>query len=110
MSDMLEIFLIGFGVYLFYRIAIIFLKSKKTIHTNIYEMLMLATIFMISTFAYKHQKTHILIAFLVKSNQRFTVVEAESKEEAKEKYEKQVKRDAVIKVGQLFENIRECGK
>jgi hypothetical protein len=64
-SDMLEIFLIGFGVYLFYRIAIIFLKSKKTIHTNIYEMLMLATIFMISTFAYKHQKTHILIAFLV---------------------------------------------
>ncbi|EWS32064.1 hypothetical protein T807_01609, partial [Staphylococcus aureus GGMC6004] len=49
MSDMLEIFLIGFGVYLFYRIAIIFLKSKKTIHTNIYEMLMLATIFMIST-------------------------------------------------------------
>ncbi|EYQ61864.1 hypothetical protein W269_01363, partial [Staphylococcus aureus DAR2026] len=65
MSDMLEIFLIGFGVYLFYRIAIIFLKSKKTIHTNIYEMLMLATIFMISTIAYKHQKTHILIAFLV---------------------------------------------
>ncbi|UFO77511.1 hypothetical protein I5B93_10470 [Staphylococcus aureus] len=33
--------------------------------TNIYEMLMLATIFMISTIAYKHQKTHILIAFLV---------------------------------------------
>ena len=48
--------------------------------------------------------THITKA---KSNQRFTVVEAESKEEAKEKYEKQVKRDAVIKVGQLFENIRE---
>ncbi|HEH8000951.1 TPA: DUF1381 domain-containing protein, partial [Staphylococcus aureus] len=48
--------------------------------------------------------THITKA---KSNQRF---EAESKEEAKEKYEKQVKRDAVIKVGQLFENIRECGK
>ena len=47
--------------------------------------------------------THITKA---KSNQRFTVVEAESKEEAKEKYEKQVKRDAVIKVGQLFENIR----
>ncbi|HDK4936300.1 TPA: DUF1381 domain-containing protein, partial [Staphylococcus aureus] len=45
-----------------------------------------------------------------KSNQRFTVVEAESKEEAKEKYESQVKRDAVIKLGQLFENIRECGK
>ncbi len=40
-----------------------FLRVKKTIHTNIYEMLMLATIFMISTFAYKHQKTHILIAF-----------------------------------------------
>lgn len=32
--------------------------------------------------------THITKA---KSNQRFTVVEAESKEEAKEKYEKQVK-------------------
>ncbi|MGG7063757.1 DUF1381 domain-containing protein, partial [Staphylococcus aureus] len=45
-----------------------------------------------------------------KSNQRFTVVEAESKEEAERKYEAQVKRDAVIKVGQLFENIRECGK
>ncbi|WP_141725797.1 DUF1381 domain-containing protein, partial [Staphylococcus aureus] len=29
------------------------------------------------------------------SNQRFTVVEAESKEEAKEKYEAQVKRDAI---------------
>ncbi|HDD0320266.1 TPA: DUF1381 domain-containing protein, partial [Staphylococcus aureus] len=28
----------------------------------------------------------------------------------KEKYEAQVKRDAVIKMGQLFENIRECGK
>ncbi len=51
--------------------------------------------------------THITRA---KSNQRFTVVEAESKEEAKEKYEAQVKRDAVIKLGQLFENIRECGK
>ncbi|HDE4053906.1 TPA: DUF1381 domain-containing protein, partial [Staphylococcus aureus] len=25
-------------------------------------------------------------------------------------YEAQVKRDAVIKLGQLFENIRECGK
>ncbi|HDD0309304.1 TPA: DUF1381 domain-containing protein [Staphylococcus aureus] len=45
-----------------------------------------------------------------KSNQRFTVIEAQSKEEAKEKYEAQVKRDAVIKLGQLFENIRECGK
>ncbi|EVH49630.1 phage protein [Staphylococcus aureus KINW6033] len=51
--------------------------------------------------------THITRA---KSNQSFTVVEAESKEEAKEKYEAQVKRHAVIKVGQLFENIRECGK
>ncbi|QER25962.1 DUF1381 domain-containing protein [Staphylococcus aureus] len=50
--------------------------------------------------------THITRA---KSNQRFIVVEAESKE-AKEKYEAQVKRDAVIKLGQLFENIRECGK
>ncbi|HDG8609162.1 TPA: DUF1381 domain-containing protein, partial [Staphylococcus aureus] len=26
------------------------------------------------------------------------------------KYEAQVKRDAIIKVGKLFENIRECGK
>ncbi|HDE0526943.1 TPA: DUF1381 domain-containing protein, partial [Staphylococcus aureus] len=26
------------------------------------------------------------------------------------KYEAQVKRDAIIKVSQLFENIRECGK
>ena len=42
--------------------------------------------------------THITKA---KSNQRFTVVEAESKEEAKEKYEKQVKRDAVIKSGSV---------
>ncbi|HDG4588232.1 TPA: DUF1381 domain-containing protein [Staphylococcus aureus] len=51
--------------------------------------------------------THITKA---NSNQRFTVFEAESKEEAKEKYEKQVKRDAIIKVSQLFENIRKCGK
>ncbi|HDC8715464.1 TPA: DUF1381 domain-containing protein [Staphylococcus aureus] len=51
--------------------------------------------------------THITKA---KSNQRFTVIEAESKEEAERKYEAQVKRDAVIKVGQLYENIRECGK
>ncbi|HGZ5814479.1 TPA: DUF1381 domain-containing protein [Staphylococcus aureus] len=51
--------------------------------------------------------THITKA---NSNQRFTVVEAESEEEAKEKYEKQVKRDAIIKVSQLFENIRKCGK
>ncbi|NFY81832.1 DUF1381 domain-containing protein [Staphylococcus aureus] len=51
--------------------------------------------------------THITKA---NSNQRFTVVEAESKEEANEKYEAQVKRGAVIKLGQLFENIRECGK
>lgn len=43
--------------------------------------------------------THITKA---KSNQRFTVVEAESKEEAKERYEAQVKRGAVIKVGQLL--------
>ncbi|HDJ5749071.1 TPA: DUF1381 domain-containing protein, partial [Staphylococcus aureus] len=28
----------------------------------------------------------------------------------KEKYEAQVKRGAVIKVGQLYENIRECEK
>ncbi|HDG5469168.1 TPA: DUF1381 domain-containing protein [Staphylococcus aureus] len=46
---------------------------------------------------------HITVA---RDNQTFTVVEAENKEEAKEKYEAQVKRDAVIKVGQLFENIR----
>ncbi|HDT6178813.1 TPA: DUF1381 domain-containing protein [Staphylococcus aureus] len=51
--------------------------------------------------------THITKA---KSNQRFTVIEAQSKEEAKKKYEAQVKRDAIIKVSQLFENIRECGK
>lgn len=38
--------------------------------------------------------THITKA---KSNQRFTVVEAESKEEAKEKYEKQVKRMQLLK-------------
>ncbi|MGX9796542.1 DUF1381 domain-containing protein [Staphylococcus aureus] len=50
---------------------------------------------------------HITVA---RDNQTFTVIEAESKEKAKEKYEVQVKRDAVIKVGQLFENIRECGK
>ncbi|CEH26049.1 hypothetical protein AXF07_01510 [Staphylococcus aureus] len=50
---------------------------------------------------------HITVA---RDNQTFTVVEAENKEEAKEKYEAQVKRDAVIKVGQLFENIRECRK
>ncbi len=47
---------------------------------------------------------------VARDNQTFTVVEAESKEEAKEKYEAQVKRDAIIKVSQLFENIRECGK
>ncbi|HDG5428737.1 TPA: DUF1381 domain-containing protein [Staphylococcus aureus] len=51
--------------------------------------------------------THITKA---KSNQRFTVIEAQSKEEAKKKYEAQVRRDAIIKVGKLFENIRECGK
>ncbi|EOD4513843.1 DUF1381 domain-containing protein [Staphylococcus aureus] len=50
---------------------------------------------------------HITVA---RDNQTFTVIEAESKEEAKEKYEARVKRDAIIKVGQLFENIRECGK
>ncbi|HEH3101979.1 TPA: DUF1381 domain-containing protein [Staphylococcus aureus] len=50
---------------------------------------------------------HITVA---RDNQTFTVIEAENKEKAKEKYEVQVKRDAVIKLGQLFENIRECGK
>ncbi|UMT74967.1 DUF1381 domain-containing protein [Staphylococcus roterodami] len=51
--------------------------------------------------------THITRA---KSNQKFTVVEAESEKEAKENYEAQVKRDAIIKVGKLFQNIREYGK
>ena len=51
--------------------------------------------------------THITKA---KSNQRFTVVEAERVKKKRKKYEKQVKRDAVIKVGQLFENIRSVGK
>ncbi|HDJ6099971.1 TPA: DUF1381 domain-containing protein [Staphylococcus aureus] len=37
---------------------------------------------------------HITVA---RDNQTFTVIEAESKEKAKEKYEVQVKRDAVIK-------------
>ncbi|HDA7931318.1 TPA: DUF1381 domain-containing protein [Staphylococcus aureus] len=50
---------------------------------------------------------HITVA---RDNQTFTVIEAESKEEAERKYEAQVKRDAIIKLGQLFENIRECGK
>ncbi|WP_445267630.1 DUF1381 domain-containing protein [Staphylococcus aureus] len=50
---------------------------------------------------------HITVA---RDNQRFTVVEAESKEEAKEKYEAQVKSDAFIKVVKLFQNIREYGK
>ncbi|MGX9804711.1 DUF1381 domain-containing protein [Staphylococcus aureus] len=40
---------------------------------------------------------HITVA---RDNQTFTVIEAESKEKAKEKYEVQVKRDAVIKLGQ----------
>ncbi|AXS24683.1 DUF1381 domain-containing protein [Staphylococcus aureus] len=54
-----------------------------------------------------HPFTHVTKA---RENETYQVVEAESKEEAKEKYEAQVKRGAVIKVGQLFENIRECGK
>ncbi|WP_267836613.1 DUF1381 domain-containing protein [Staphylococcus aureus] len=54
-----------------------------------------------------HPFTHVTKA---RENETYQVVEAESKEEAKEKYEAQVKRDAVIKVGQLYENIRECGK
>ncbi|NEE68431.1 DUF1381 domain-containing protein [Staphylococcus aureus] len=45
-----------------------------------------------------------------KDNETFTLVTAMSKEEAERKYEAQVKRGAVIKLGQLFENIRECGK
>ncbi|SUK41923.1 DUF1381 domain-containing protein [Staphylococcus aureus] len=46
--------------------------------------------------------THITKA---NSNQRFTVVEAESKEEAKEKYEAQVKRDAIIKLSRYRRGI-----
>ncbi|HCY7769283.1 TPA: DUF1381 domain-containing protein [Staphylococcus aureus] len=67
------------------------------------------TQYLVTTFkdSIGRKHTHITKA---KSNQRFTVVEAESKEEAKERYEAQVKRGAVIKVGQLYENIRECGK
>nr|WFO02693.1 DUF1381 domain-containing protein [Staphylococcus aureus] len=48
--------------------------------------------------------THITRA---KSNQRFTVVEAESKEEAKEKDEAQDKRVDGIKLGKLFDKRRE---
>lgn len=67
------------------------------------------TQYLVTTFKDSTGRKHTHIT-KVKSNQRFTVVEAESKEEAKEKYKAQVKRDAVIKVGQLYENIRECGK
>ncbi|MGZ0075877.1 DUF1381 domain-containing protein [Staphylococcus aureus] len=66
------------------------------------------TQYLVTTFKDSTGRKHTQIT-RAKSNQRFTVVEAESKE-AKEKYEAQVKRDAVIKLGQLFENIRECGK
>ncbi|MDN8946277.1 DUF1381 domain-containing protein, partial [Staphylococcus aureus] len=45
-----------------------------------------------------HPFTHVTKA---RENETYQVVEAESKEEAKEKYEAQVKRGAVIKVGQL---------
>ena len=41
---------------------------------------------------------------VARDNQTFTVVEVKRR---KEKYEAQVKRGAVIKLGQLFENIRE---
>ncbi|MFB2229889.1 DUF1381 domain-containing protein, partial [Staphylococcus aureus] len=44
-----------------------------------------------------HPFTHVTKA---RENETYQVVEAESKEEAKEKYEAQVKRGAVIKVGQ----------
>ncbi|HDF0446729.1 TPA: DUF1381 domain-containing protein [Staphylococcus aureus] len=67
------------------------------------------TQYLVTTFKDSTGRKHTHIT-KTKSNQRFTVVEAESKEEAKEKYEEQVKRDAIIKVGQLYENIRECGK
>ncbi|MGZ1848328.1 DUF1381 domain-containing protein [Staphylococcus argenteus] len=67
------------------------------------------TQYLVTTFKDSTGRKHTHIT-KVKSNQRFTVVEAESKEEAKEKYEAQFKRGAVIKLGQLFENIRECGK
>ncbi|HIE4366791.1 TPA: DUF1381 domain-containing protein [Staphylococcus aureus] len=67
------------------------------------------TQYLVTTFKDSSGRKHTHIT-KANSNQRFTVVEAESKEEAKEKYEKQVKRDAIIKVSQLFENIRKCGK
>lgn len=57
-----------------------------------------------------HTGEEFLDVVKAKDNEIFTLVEAESEKEAKEKYEAQVKRDAIIKVGQLFENIRECGK
>lgn len=67
------------------------------------------TQYLVTTFKDSTGRKHTYIT-RAKSNQRFTVVDAESKEEAKEKYEAQVKRDAIIKVGKLFQNIRECGK
>uniref|UniRef100_UPI0035CD0A2A glycosyltransferase n=1 Tax=Staphylococcus aureus TaxID=1280 RepID=UPI0035CD0A2A len=57
-----------------------------------------------------YQLSDLVLLLSEKESFGLTLLEAESKEEAKEKYEAQVKRDAVIKVGQLFENIRECGK
>ncbi|MBR9506541.1 DUF1381 domain-containing protein [Staphylococcus aureus] len=42
-----------------------------------------------------------------RDNQTFTVVEAESKEEAKEKYESQNTPIVLTKLGQLFEIIQE---
>ncbi|MBD1657460.1 DUF1381 domain-containing protein [Staphylococcus aureus] len=48
------------------------------------------TQYLVTTFKDSTGRKHTHIT-KVKSNQRFTVVEAESKEEAKEKYEKQVK-------------------
>ena len=45
---------------------------------------------------------------VARDNQTFTVVEAESKEEAKESTRHMLK-EAVIKLGQLFENIRGVG-
>ncbi|HEA3949934.1 DUF1381 domain-containing protein [Staphylococcus aureus] len=57
-----------------------------------------------------HTGEEFLDVVKAKDNEIFTLVEVESEKEAKEKYEAQVKRGAVIKVSQLFENIRECGK
>lgn len=62
------------------------------------------TQYLVTTFKDSTGLTHEYIT-VARDNQTFTVVEAESKKEAKKKYEAQVKRDAIIKVGKLFQNI-----